>query len=214
MIIRNAVTCCIFLSFLTLTQTIDLCSIEFSEDITNGTKNGGSIVKNGITYPMGTYYYSNGTIRGCVCKVKKCIRKCCENDETSSIEQECTMDANVTDIILNIYREDRYVNKVSMRKEFHVLNNQDCDTPLGLVKLDSKMSANDVHYVQDDGRLFMPMGNNLKWYHYHRYCVEMEMQLDGNYELTMHICLTDNDMNIHEIRKQKIESWMCTGKGI
>lgn len=63
-----------------LKRNVHCCSTQYlSEtiDITNGIKANSSIIYENITYAVGTYFYHNHQIRGCICKIKICLNKCC-----------------------------------------------------------------------------------------------------------------------------------------
>ncbi|GBP83595.1 hypothetical protein EVAR_49086_1 [Eumeta japonica] len=56
------------------------CSLDTSIDITDGTHLiDGSIYFRGIHYERSEHYFDNvtNTERGCICKKRKCMQKCC-----------------------------------------------------------------------------------------------------------------------------------------
>lgn len=55
-------------------------------DITDGYREGSSIVKNGIKYTPDNYFQLGETIQGCICNVKKCLRRCCSDGQAIDLE--------------------------------------------------------------------------------------------------------------------------------
>uniref|UniRef100_A0AAR5PPD1 G-protein coupled receptors family 2 profile 2 domain-containing protein n=1 Tax=Dendroctonus ponderosae TaxID=77166 RepID=A0AAR5PPD1_DENPD len=51
-------------------------------DISDGVVEGANITKDGVTYMPGKYFEDGTTIKGCVCQVKTCLRRCCSSNET------------------------------------------------------------------------------------------------------------------------------------
>ncbi|XP_072397066.1 G-protein coupled receptor Mth2-like isoform X14 [Diabrotica undecimpunctata] len=62
--------------FLTICAT---CPKFLSVNITDGYKEGENITQDGITFSSQNYFVENSNIYGCVCNIKNCVRKCCEN---------------------------------------------------------------------------------------------------------------------------------------
>lgn len=66
------------LSAYSISSTDNKCNKELSIDISDGEKVDEHFIdNNGIVYDDQNYFESNGKIHGCVCNLKKCIRKCC-----------------------------------------------------------------------------------------------------------------------------------------
>lgn len=57
----------------------DLCTETI--DISDGEKIGSDIIKDGVTFSENDYFQNETRIIGCVCKVKKCISRCCLTNE-------------------------------------------------------------------------------------------------------------------------------------
>lgn len=63
---------------LTCYAALQLPNCEVQVNISDGIRDGGNITKDGMTYTDKDYFSgSDGVVKGCVCHVKQCIRKCC-----------------------------------------------------------------------------------------------------------------------------------------
>ncbi|XP_048524936.1 uncharacterized protein LOC125505338, partial [Dendroctonus ponderosae] len=60
----------------------DDSSCSVTVDISDGVVEGANITKDGVTYMPGKYFEDGTTIKGCVCQVKTCLRRCCSSNET------------------------------------------------------------------------------------------------------------------------------------
>ncbi|KAK9738815.1 Methuselah N-terminus [Popillia japonica] len=83
------------------------CSPDLSIDITDSDYDShtGSRTKDNITYSQYDYYVHNGTIRGCICNMKACVRKCCPLHEDIGPEKACAPNVevrgNYSDVVPN-----------------------------------------------------------------------------------------------------------------
>ncbi|GJQ83251.1 hypothetical protein Trydic_g8848 [Trypoxylus dichotomus] len=83
------------------------CSPELSVDITDSVYDSftGTRTKNNITFTQYNYFVDNGTIRGCICNVTTCVRKCCPLKEEIGPEKACVSNEdtwrNYSDVIPN-----------------------------------------------------------------------------------------------------------------
>lgn len=57
-------------------------------DITNGTRENGGIRKYDLLFTPLDYFSMDGTIKGCICNVKLCVRQCCSQGEIR-IKRKC-----------------------------------------------------------------------------------------------------------------------------
>lgn len=57
------------------------CPEVLSVDISDGIYVEDTITTHGVTFKNTDYYHSNGTVWGCICNKKTCIRKCCGENE-------------------------------------------------------------------------------------------------------------------------------------
>lgn len=54
-------------------------------DITDGIRDGTSIIKDGITYIPDNYFEVDETIQGCICNIKPCVRRCCSKGQAMNL---------------------------------------------------------------------------------------------------------------------------------
>jgi hypothetical protein len=77
---------------------VDVCDIDSSVDISKSVLSpNGDILYRGIKYTKNQYYYDvgSGVLRGCQCRLKKCVRKCCPFGQGyNSLSKSCV---NVTE---------------------------------------------------------------------------------------------------------------------
>lgn len=68
------------------------CPLDLTVDITESDYDpftGSRTTTDNITYTQFDYYVQNGTIRGCICNLKTCVRKCCQKSEEISSRKQC-----------------------------------------------------------------------------------------------------------------------------
>lgn len=67
------------------------CSSELSFDITDSIYDSftGSRTKDNITYNQYDYFVDNGTIRGCICNMNTCLRRCCPSNQEIGPDKVC-----------------------------------------------------------------------------------------------------------------------------
>lgn len=105
---------------------------EKNVDISDGKRQGSSIVKDGVVYKEKDYFVdSDGSLRGCICNVKPCIRKCCaENEILNLTTKHCVQSEgtrllpllqNIIDVPDNEICQDVNI-KVNLGKEFEVVD--------------------------------------------------------------------------------------------
>lgn len=111
-------------------------------DITMGVKEGTSIIFDGITYDESNYFVSGNEIKGCICNVKKCIRKCCREGEVLNVTSRSCESATNSAISVDTY---------------HIINvpdNQICDEGESRVKA-VNFSVEDGILVWDEDRYYL-----------------------------------------------------------
>lgn len=148
------------------------CSLETSLDISNGDRlASGRIVHNGIHYTPEDYFIYNGTIRGCICKFKRCIPKCCEEDY---LVVNGTCEPYELDNLLTFANYTSALN-VSY-KNFHLVHHEDrvmCSRGK-LYQLMPVDYPEDIFILQDDGSLSVPFNLELAGsLDTKDYCIEM-----------------------------------------
>ncbi|XP_060521060.1 G-protein coupled receptor Mth2-like isoform X4 [Cylas formicarius] len=66
-------------------------------DITDGVKSGPNITKDGLIYTENDYFVDNNVIKGCICRVSSCVRKCCAaNESIASNTNSTCVDVSLT----------------------------------------------------------------------------------------------------------------------
>ncbi|XP_054276572.1 probable G-protein coupled receptor Mth-like 4 [Macrosteles quadrilineatus] len=128
------------------------CHLDLSVPLVNATFHaGGAVSSSGILYPEGHHFSVNGTLRGCICSLKPCIRKCCERNEHYVARRTCGVntDVDMSNFSLTVYTEHGVVVEVPVT-EFAVLYGTVCYD--GMFPLDPS-SPQDRHYLLEDGRV-------------------------------------------------------------
>ncbi|KAG5896046.1 hypothetical protein JTB14_011041 [Gonioctena quinquepunctata] len=135
-------------------------------DITDGIKNGTDIIKNGFTFGETHYFVLGDSIKGCICEVKQCIRKCCpEGQKLNFTSKECVSDSDT-----NLYDFST----------FHIINvptNKICD--------ETKVKIIVKEFKVDEGVLKSEYGD----FAMEEYCLSSDG--DGNVAIG---CVTDRDI--------------------
>ncbi|XP_018567318.1 probable G-protein coupled receptor Mth-like 10 isoform X5 [Anoplophora glabripennis] len=114
------------------------CNI--SVDITNGVQEGTSIISDGITYTENDYYINGSEIRGCICNVKQCLRKCCLEGETLNLTSKSCESELMT-------------NSATGISTYHIVNvpdNQICEEEQSRVKLEGNFQVVEGILVWED----------------------------------------------------------------
>lgn len=128
-------------------------------DLNDGLKRPNGIFKDNILYDENNFFYENGTLWGCICNVRKCIRKCCGPDQ-ELLNKTCTNTDqrfqykfyNVASRIENVKQED-----------FHIIFSRACPTNHVRIKLKAV-------FLQEDGTLFV-QNFGIK-YSANKYCID------------------------------------------
>ncbi|XP_072397059.1 G-protein coupled receptor Mth2-like isoform X9 [Diabrotica undecimpunctata] len=64
-------------------------------DITDGSRDGDNIIKDGITYTPQHYFTIGPSVKGCICDIVVCVRKCCAEGETMNMtSKKCVSSYN------------------------------------------------------------------------------------------------------------------------
>lgn len=122
------------------TVLTDEVKCNITVDITDGIYDGTSIISDGITYDESNYFSSGSEIRGCICNVKVCIRKCCLDGEVlNSTSRSC----------------ESVRNSATGISTYHIVNvpdNQICDEGESRVKLEENFQIVDGVLVWEDAQ--------------------------------------------------------------
>ncbi|CAG9838861.1 unnamed protein product [Diabrotica balteata] len=209
----------IFLSLLIIcsvcwgARAYDPCSIMFEIDISTTTF--------GTCNPLDDY-----RIRRCICKVRKCIRRCCYDDKSRNIPDLC-FEEDLKPSFRFYNNTDLY--STSDLSEYYITSgNPNCEP-----EADTYQVAYEDYYMQEDGEIFYTTAN--KSYGIKSYCLlsniaficqisgdrEPEeilyirrVQLSENVELSdkVHKSLDDSynfSTNIRKCSSEKCVSNMC-----
>ncbi|CAG9838863.1 unnamed protein product [Diabrotica balteata] len=73
-------------------------------DITDGSRDGDNIIKDGITYTPQHYFTIGPSVKGCICDIVVCVRKCCREGETMNMtSKKCVSSHNDSFTKYNVY---------------------------------------------------------------------------------------------------------------
>lgn len=85
----------IFSVFLCRVLFVKASKCDIHIDITDGTREGTTIVKNGVRYTPENYFELGETIQGCICNVRKCLRRCCADGQAIDLQtKRCVATVN------------------------------------------------------------------------------------------------------------------------
>lgn len=189
-------TCCYMFIFLTLISSVTLgfCPANLTTDITNGLRNGDSIIKDNVTYSKGSYFVENGSIFGCICSARNCITKCCLRHESLS-DGECIFDRRVPKLMFDTYEEERFVKVKDINDFNYVLYGDNCDNSILL----------EPFYIQNDGSLYYFDNTFIgHWFNFSNYCVDWSQGNGTDYQILVYVCVSDHLMQIHYNRQNNV----------
>lgn len=154
-----------------LAGALSLCDDgTLAVDISDGrVSSDGSVIFENVTYGPSDYFEENGVRLGCVCEVKACIRKCCQDNEYL-VNKTC-QPTNVSVEFGDFYR----VFGASCRKPIRLL-------------LDPYNELENFT-LEGDGRLYVP--SNGMHYGLSDYCVDY---IQDEYYLKALICSEDESV--------------------
>ncbi|CAG9856139.1 unnamed protein product [Phyllotreta striolata] len=107
-------------------------------DITDGRRSGDDIIKDGVTYRKNDSFSVGASVKGCICNVLQCVRKCCDHGET--------MDLNLRKCVSS----NKPLRNFSL---FHIIvvpENEICDDVQTKVILDRDFTVIDGMLVWED----------------------------------------------------------------
>lgn len=177
------------------------CPSVLTVDITNGQKlSNGSIIQDDVLFDAKNYFKdSNNTIRGCICNIKNCIRKCCGPQERF-VMTNCTKAPPTMD--LKFFEGTTPVN---MQKTRYIYSSCQGKKRVLLPKLRSS----EVFYLQKNGSLLVPGNKNRTLYLPEEFCVE-NFDYPGFKEAsnitTAFLCLTE------KIEIDNLHKYLVIGK--
>ncbi|KAL3275857.1 hypothetical protein HHI36_020598 [Cryptolaemus montrouzieri] len=186
------------------------CFKSLSVDITNGVKDGHEITKNGLTYNSSNYYRENGSIYGCPCNFKKCIRKCCGVDEIM-INKTCTK--SDVEVKIPIHRKTDFIHHLDMRNETH--KKLDYFYIHKRCKKGARLSPDlypetDTFYIQEDGKFFAPDAEIGGMLDVGNYCVDVFH--DGEIDRKFAAIFCADDLNTEQTIQHVVKKIYSTGE--
>lgn len=143
----------VLLHFCLLIKSADYpCSLSVAEDIGDGFVRNKKIIFNGIQYDPTNYFTSNGSIWGCTCNIKQCVRKCCPKG-FSMLDEKCVSD-NGASLTVPVHKDDVFVEHRHL-DSFHIIHGSSCKD-IGM-KLEPSIYPEDQFYLQENGLLYIPI---------------------------------------------------------
>lgn len=176
------------------------CPSNYTEDITDGKQFvNGTIIKNNVQYPNGTYYYyyddnnNKKKIKGCLCKVKNCVRKCCPDGQLLT-NDTCVIDMNLPNLRIDVYDKDKFIDKLNI-SNFYIIHGGGCPNfNMKKFKLEPFDMSEDLYYVQMNGQLHLPndIDVNDRYLDVDNYCLDIERRNFNNYDNVVYRCIEED----------------------
>lgn len=130
----------IFIVFSCRVLVLEAAKCDIYVDITNGTREGTTIVQNGVKYTPENYFELGGNIKGCICNVKQCLRRCCTDGQALDLKtKRCVATDNE-----GIFPE------FSVYSIINVPENKICDEIEDKIKLDDFTIDPHSHLIWED----------------------------------------------------------------
>uniref|UniRef100_A0A6P7GQK9 Uncharacterized protein LOC114341713 n=1 Tax=Diabrotica virgifera virgifera TaxID=50390 RepID=A0A6P7GQK9_DIAVI len=173
--------------FLTICAT---CPKSLSVNITDGYKQGENITKDGIMFSPQNYFVENSSVYGCVCNIKKCVRKCCENDSNLN-NSACSSKNGSQDgdfVFYNLTQPyGRYV------PDQFVIHGRSCEPKMLQIRLDGDF------YLQTNGSLYgLDLSDMYTMYSPLDYCLDYSSDELG---LQAFICISEKEADDFDISR-------------
>ncbi|KAG5896042.1 hypothetical protein JTB14_011037 [Gonioctena quinquepunctata] len=100
------------------------CSKSLTIDLSDSMHVEGGYLKDDVIYREGDYFISDGTIFGCLCKSRPCIRKCCAQNEMM-VNNTCVNSGGTFNVT---FYEGTNVSVESKLRDFHILHGVNCSS--------------------------------------------------------------------------------------
>lgn len=115
--------CCIVAHLCSCVMQKHRCPPELSRDITDSDYDSftGSRTVDNITYSQYDYYVDKGVIRGCVCDIRTCVRKCCPKNEEIGPSKNCIPvmnERNFSDVVPNNFTYENVYSFLKCENKF------------------------------------------------------------------------------------------------
>lgn len=159
--------------------TDDPCPDFVSVDITDGVRRDHTIIKDNVTYTPANYFSHQGKIRGCICNIKPCLRKCCPKGHIIN-DNGCERADYEHSFQIHLLTE-----AITLPDDhFHYIYNNQCITNQSYML--SSSNVDDMHYLQANGSVHWLVGNLM--FQIHQYCLETFDDGSSNYTDIALIC--------------------------
>ena len=141
------------------------CLRQLSVNITDGEKQqDNSIIKDNVVYHTRDYYVEDNATWGCLCNIKRCIRKCCIADDPDS--QVCNRQNS--ELSISIFDETHPINDLSVQN-FSFVHGKICVKDHVLIQSEPENSL----YMQRNGSLYVKFEEGENTYDLGYYCFTM-----------------------------------------
>lgn len=122
-----------------ISSFVEALNCDIFVDITDGTRDGNTITKNGITYTPENYFEDQSTVKGCICNVIQCVRKCCEDGQVMNLTtRKCVRN-----------KERNFLPNYTLTSIIHVPENKICDESEVKIKIDQDFYVENGELVWD-----------------------------------------------------------------
>ncbi|CAG9838862.1 unnamed protein product [Diabrotica balteata] len=165
--------------FLTICAT---CPKFLSVNITDGYKEGENITQDGITFSSQNYFVENSSIYGCVCNIKNCVRKCCENDSYLN-NGVCSFKNGSQDEDFVFYNLTKPYGK-HVPGQF-IIHGRSCESKMLQIRLDGEF------YLQTNGSLYgLDLSDTYIMYSTLNYCLDYS---SDEQRIQAFICISEKE---------------------
>ncbi|PSN39210.1 hypothetical protein C0J52_22283 [Blattella germanica] len=149
-------------------------------------KQNGSLLdlESFVTYPGGFYWrdtQENSTeIRGCICLLKKCIRKCCPEGHILTDEGDCSVSVHTPSFILPLFDEHTFNLVHYTKRDRHILYGHPCPGYDNFI-------LGEKYFLLQTGKLYLPVTN--EYFTAETYCLEFS---ESSNKIVPVICLDES----------------------
>lgn len=165
-------------------EVFPLCTHDFRVILSERENNDKIINEYNVDFGTDDYFWENGALWGCICNVKKCVRKCCPKYE-SFREKKCQKSGESEDI-------HDYVNSLGFKLEdIHIVYSElYCD-----LRNNSYRIQLEDFVLYSNGSVFVEEANEL--FGLDQYCIETLSTTD---EVVVIVC-GPSDGNLDSLSK-------------
>ncbi|XP_031355942.1 G-protein coupled receptor Mth2-like isoform X5 [Photinus pyralis] len=163
-------------------SSVSPCPLPLTVDISNGEHfDNGTIVSGGISYGPNFQMLVDGKVRGCVCDIRRCVRKCCPVGRLMFGTRCQESDISFAPLVYG----DHLLNVTN--DHFYYIESNEC--PMGLYKLEPN-EPEDEFFIQEDGRLYVP--SQKAFFNPEDYCTDFFIDGEGPHYLSVLVCFKED----------------------